>query len=142
MGRQNATDEMVDFEVPEPEAVVSEAVVETAAPAAPKKKDDLPEGWITPTALAKIVDLKPQQVYGYVKNGKGFPFKNHTDGRFIVALPAEGTEGHGDPATDGLAWILDRRARTEAKKAEKAAEVSTENSQPEVVSEPDFDIEG
>jgi hypothetical protein len=89
--------------------------------AAASKKDPLPEGWETPTAFAhRLSDVlegydkttnpfKPQMVYGYVKNGKDFPQKNHTDGRFIVEI---------EPA---LAWI---QVRVEKRKEREAAKVA------------------
>ncbi len=80
------------------------------------KKDPLPDGYMTPTQLANELEMRPQQVYGYIKNGKEFPFENHTDGRFIVPV------GSGDVETDARAWILDRREKTAARKAAKAAE--------------------
>jgi hypothetical protein len=93
---------------------------------AASKKDPLPEGWETPTAFAhRLTDqlegyskenpFKPQMVYGYVKNGKDFPQKNHTDGRFIVEI---------EPA---LAWIqvrVEKRAEREAAKAKAAEEAA------------------
>lgn len=54
------------------------------------KKEPLPSGWLTPTGLAKVlsekegVEIRPQRIYGYVKSGKNFPHKLHTDGRVIV----------------------------------------------------------
>lgn len=54
------------------------------------KKDPLPKGWLTPTGLAKVLseregtEIRPQRIYGYVKSGKEFPHKAHTDGRVIV----------------------------------------------------------
>jgi len=97
---------------------------ETEAPAkASRKKDEIPEGWETPTAFAhrlteelegysKENPFKPQMVYGYCKNGKDFPTKMHTDGRYLVEI---------EPA---LAWVNERaqkRAERAAKKAEADA---------------------
>ena len=84
------------------------------------KKDPVPEGWETPTAFAhrlteqldgysKENPYKPQMVYGYVKNGKDFPQKQHSDGRFIVEI---------EPA---LAWINERVEKRAAREAAKAA---------------------
>mgnify|MGYP001271131685 CR=1 FL=1 len=67
-------------------ATNGKAKAEVKAP----KKDDLPGGWLTPTGLAKVLseltksEIRPQRVYGYVKSGKEFPHKLHTDGRVIV----------------------------------------------------------
>lgn len=55
-----------------------------------EKKDPLPGGWLTPTGLSKVlseregIEIRPQRIYGYVKSGKNFPHKSHTDGRVIV----------------------------------------------------------
>ena len=63
---------------------------EKKVPAKTSKKDDLPSGWLTPTGLAKKLselsgtEVRPQRIYGYVKSGKEFPHKQHTDGRVIV----------------------------------------------------------
>jgi hypothetical protein len=99
------------------EATADTPAKETAA----KKKDPVPEGWETPTAFAHRLTeesnpFKPQMVYGYVKNGKDFPQKTHTDGRFIVEI---------EPA---LAWInerVEKRKAREAAKAAKEAEAET-----------------
>lgn len=73
------------------------------------KKDLLPKGWLTPTGLAKVlsklegIEIRPQRIYGYVKSGKNFPHKLHTDGRVIV-----------DEAK-AIAWFKELKARkTEA----------------------------
>jgi hypothetical protein len=74
-----------------------------AAPAAvavaTRKKDDLPEGFVTPVGLANHInatngtkgtpnELKPQIVYGWIKNNKDMKalVSTHTDGRNIVNL--------------------------------------------------------
>jgi hypothetical protein len=119
---EEATD--VDLDIPEPEAAAEPTATEGETKAEEKAKStkhDLPENWLTPTGLSKIVELKPQQVYGYVKNGKDFPSKIHTDGRTIVPVPAESAEGYGVPETDARAWILSRRTKTAEQKAAKAA---------------------
>lgn len=103
---------------PQPEAAAPAAAApEAAAAKTPaKKKDPLPDGWVTPTALAKLFtpELRPQVVYGYQKNGKDFPFKHHTDGRVIV------------PVDDAKKWIEDRLAKSAERKAAKAAKEATD----------------
>jgi hypothetical protein len=118
----------VEFETEEPTAEA-----ETAAEGTEKANDQnakqsnkhpLPEGWETPTAFAhRLSDtleghsresnpFRPQMVYGYVKNGKEFPSKLHTDGRVIVNIE------------EALAWVkvrVDKRAEREAAKAAAAA---------------------
>ena len=75
------------------------------------KKDPLPKGWLTPTGLAKVlsklegVEIRPQRIYGYVKSGKEFPHKKHTDGRVIV-----------DEAK-AIAWFKDLKGRKADKEA-------------------------
>lgn len=92
-----------------------------------KKKDPLPEGWTTPAQMIHVLkergicDIKPQQMFGFVKNGKDFP-KNedgshyfHTDGRYIV--PVEET-------ADWVIQHLQKREERAAKRAQKEAEES------------------
>jgi hypothetical protein len=138
-GRSNEEQEEIvveDVEVPEATAADTTEAGETAKADKPaSKKDPLPDGWLTPTGLSHIVELKPQMVYGYVKNGKDFPSKLHTDGRVIVPVPAEGAEGYGEDATDARAWILNRRAKTEANKAAKAEKDAAAAAQAEATPE-------
>jgi hypothetical protein len=115
----------VDLDITEePEAAAAETEATKANDQNTKKsnKDPLPDGWETPTAFAhRLTDeldeynkesnpFRPQQVYGYVKNGKEFPSKNHTDGRVIVEI---------EPA---LAWVAERVEKRKERAAKKAAE--------------------
>tara|TARA_Y100001951_G_C11288013_1_gene270106 strand:+ start:1180 stop:1476 length:297 start_codon:yes stop_codon:yes gene_type:complete len=90
---------------------MSDTATNTKPEAKAPKKDDLPSGWLTPTGLAKKLsevtgtEIRPQRIYGYVKSGKEFPHKLHTDGRVIV-----------DEAK-ALRWFQDLMSR----KAESAA---------------------
>jgi cell division septation protein DedD len=102
-------DEAAVAETPEGETPAA-----SATPAA-SKKDPVPDGFMTPTALANELGLRPQIVYGYIRNGKNFPQKQHTDGRFIVPV------GSGNEADDARAWIKNRREATAKRKAEAAA---------------------
>lgn len=76
---------------------------------AASKKDPLPDGWLTPSGFAKQLsestgtDVRPQRIYGYVKSGKDFPFKNHTDGRVILDV------------AKAIKWFNDLQARKTAK---------------------------
>jgi hypothetical protein len=96
------------------------------APAAAKaekvsKKAPKPEGWVSPVEFAKELakalgqDVRPQVIYGYIKNNKGFGqdpaiTSSNTDGHVMVNLQA------------GLAYLLDAKAkRAEAKSAKAAA---------------------
>jgi hypothetical protein len=79
------------------------------------KKDPVPEGWETPVAFAKRIsakigsDFRPQMVYGFIKNSKNFPFKQNTDGHFIVEI---------EPA---LTWFDEKETRKAQRAADKAA---------------------
>lgn len=104
----------------------------------------VPEGWLTPVGLRnhlfdeRIVNVTPQSVYGMVKNGKNFPYKLHTDGRYIVPVTDETAKGetyededgkpasnlvHGPSEVGAVTWVIknfERRAEREAKKAAEA----------------------
>lgn len=154
-GRNTETEEpTAEDVVPEPTPADASEPAEKANDqnTATSKKDPLPAGWSTPTGLSKLVELKPQQCYGYVKNGKEFPSAIHTDGRTIVPTPEEEVPEGGfdtvdeitperdNPLADARAWILDRRAKTAqakaAKAAKEAAEAAAAEAKPEVESEP------
>jgi hypothetical protein len=124
MARKNKTQEetqmtdVEEFELEDEPAAAEES--ETAPAKQTRKKDELPEGWETPTAFAhrlteeldgysKENPFKPQQVYGYCKNGKDFPTKIHTDGRYLVEI---------EP---GLEWVKERAAKRAERAAAKAA---------------------
>jgi hypothetical protein len=126
---------MSDTETTE-EAAPAEAEVKKS------KKHDLPEGWVTPSGLVhvlkerNIVEMAPQQVYGYCYHGKDFPTKNHTDGRYIV--PVDDEAAAADPDVPGeigaVSWIqnqLKRAAERKAAKAAKAQAAAAEATQPE-----------
>lgn len=143
MARRNKTqeNEMSDMEI-EVEAdveVEAEEAEETEATPKVKKKHDLPDGWVTPTGLTHVLkergiaELAPQQMYGYVKSGKDFPFDNHTDGRFIVPIEA------------GVEWVVARLAAAAERKAAREAKAAAKAEgadQPEVGGEdtPDVDV--
>lgn len=113
-------------------------------------KDTLPDGWTTPTGLVnllrerRIVDLKPQAMYGWVKNGKGFPWKFHTDGRYIVPIEDEAAAGHtfntGEKAftqsepKGGLTWVREqlekRKEREQARVKAAADQAAQEDAEP------------
>lgn len=79
------------------------------------KKDALPNGWLTPSGFAKVLSeqegemIRPQRIYGYVKNGRDFPHKKHSDGRVIL------------DSQKAIAWFealkVRKAAAAEAKKA-------------------------
>lgn len=113
-----------------PEATEGEGEGETTEPAkandnntTKSKKHDVPAGWLSAVdfgkhwtkvlqergELAADEVIRPQYIYGYIRNTKGFPFKNHTDQRFIV------------PVEDATKFLLERRTANANKKAEKAA---------------------
>jgi hypothetical protein len=133
---------------------------------AKRSKDPLPEGWVTPTQLVKIlrderiVNLRPQAAFGLVKNGKNFPFVNHSDGRYIVPLE-DGkpynvqvvNEETGEKTIEervfevgARTWItrhFEAKAKRDAERAAKAAS-STETPQAVVdgASQPEVGGEG
>lgn len=112
------SDVYIDLDLDDEETVSDDPVTEEK----PKsKKAPVPDGFMKPTALANELGMRPQQVYGYIRNGAGFPHSTNSDGSFIVPV------GSGDPETDARAWILDRRAKTQARReaaAAKAAEAA------------------
>jgi hypothetical protein len=120
----------LDLDVqPDPEPAVAPAAGgEASAPAAQatkSKKDPLPEGWVTPTMLANELGIRPQIVYGYVRNGSGFPSKNHTDSRFIVHR------------AQALQWLQEKDKRKAERAAKQQAQLSAaaaaaQQSTPEV----------
>jgi hypothetical protein len=92
----------------------------STAEAKPKtKKDPVPEGFEPPVAFTKRmndefkdelggVEMKPQVMYGYLKQSSDFPKRQNTDGRWLVDIEA------------GRTWfrnLLSRRAERAAKKA-------------------------
>lgn len=115
----------VDFEVEDENEelveVAEEAKAEAVLETKPKsKKDPLPEGYITPVQLAKVLselwgeDVRPQSIYGYIRNAKSFPFGNNTDGRFMV------------PQDEAVAWCEERRVARVRRAEEKAAAAEAE----------------
>lgn len=98
------------------------ATSEAAATAKPAKqtKDPKPEGFVSPVEFAKQYsaqighEVRPQMIYGYIKNNKGFGgdpniVKVNTDGHQMVNTKA------------GLAFLADRDAKSVAAKQAKAA---------------------
>lgn len=83
------------------------------------KKAALPDGWITPVSFAHALSardgaiIRPQIIYGYIKNSKDFPHDKNTDGRVIV---------HSDRSFEFVDGLRGRKAEREAAKAAKAAE--------------------
>jgi hypothetical protein len=128
-----------DVETPaETEEVVETSPEATAdAPAKAKKepaRGDLPEGYVTPVGLAKVIserglqkdregnvvtDVKPQMVYSYLKNAPEadkFPVEQVTD--------SLGKERQAVSIEAGVAWWERKNERTELRKknaAEKQA---------------------
>ena len=95
------------------------ATAETAKPAK-QTKDPKPEGFVSPVEFAKLYsaqigrEVRPQMIYGYIKNNKGFGgdpniVQVNTDGHQMVNTKA------------GLAFLADRDAKASAAKQAKAA---------------------
>jgi hypothetical protein len=102
------------------EAVEATESSEASTEAKPKtKKDPVPDGFEPPVAFTKRmndefkdklggVEMKPQVMYGYLKQSSDFPKRQNTDGRWLVDIVA------------GREWfsnLLTRRAERAAKKA-------------------------
>jgi len=124
MARKSADSELEyedDFELDEEDENETEAEEEATpkakAKAAPKrKKIELPETHVTPVGFTKVlkeargVEVRPQVIYGHVKNSKTFPSGHHVDGRVII------------PIDEGLNWWDEKEARLSAKAASKSEE--------------------
>lgn len=100
------------------------------------KKQPLPEGHITPTALAHVLterwrglehngqpmlganeEVRPQIIYGYVKNGSGFPHSVAPDGRRMVN------------EAEAIEWCDERRKKYLDRLAAKAKEETEAKSE-------------
>ena len=121
-----------------------------AAPA--KKREELPEGFVTPIGLCKAIneqglytgegELKPQAVYSYIRNApKAHPFPEGQklgDGRVVYSLE-EGltwwTEKNERAATrkQNAAEKAEKQAAAKAKKSEDASSEASDESTGEVV---------
>jgi hypothetical protein len=108
------------------EATAEETPTAEAAKPAKKTKAPVPEGWETPVQFAKRistqegVEVRPQIVYGYVKNNKEFPHDKNSDGAVIVHIEK------------ALAWyegLKTRRAERAAKKAAAPATPATTDAE-------------
>jgi hypothetical protein len=121
--------DLTEFENQTIQATPQEAVEATNADASgdtvateakPKtKKDPVPEGFEPPVAFTKRmndefkdelggVEMKPQVMYGYLKQSSDFPKHQNTDGHWLVNIE------------EGRTWfrnLLSRRAERAAKKA-------------------------
>ncbi len=152
-------DDAVDFGVDVPdEAVGGSPEPQAEAVAEKPKKPPLTQGYCTPTALTNRLnkrfgdpesgeyntewkELKPQQMYGWVKNGKDFPVgeegKHTADGRYQV------------PIEEAEVWVLAQLEKQVTRKAAKAikdqaaaeAALAAANAVPEVEADsPDVNV--
>ena len=137
-----------------PEA--KEKVKKEKAPA----RGDLPEGYVTPVELAKVLterkmhtnrqgevaEVKPQMVYSYIRNApkdNAFPIETVTD--------SNGKERQAVKLEAGIEWWTAKNERTaarkanaankEAKKAERAAKKAAEAEAEEEVEDDDEELE-
>ena len=92
-------------------------------PPVKRQKHPVPEGFMTLVDFAKYIGrelipggddntVRPQIVYGFARNSTGanaFPWKQHTDGRFIVNVE------------EGKAWWIAKEGRKQEREAKKAA---------------------
>ena len=103
----------------------------TAEATAKTKKDPVPDGYETPVAFAKRLsaklgsDFRPQMVYGFIKNSKTFPWKQNTDGRYLVEIE------------EGLTWFDAKEERKAQRTAEKAAKEAAKASEAQAAMEAD-----
>ena len=127
---QNADVEVVEAEGTEVENTENEQVEAEA----PKKKGpargELPEGYVTPVGLAKVLgerglqqnrqgetlsEVRPQMVYSYIKNASEkdpFPLETVTD--------SIGKERQALKLDEGIAWWERKNERTAQRKANAA----------------------
>lgn len=133
--KDNADVEAVNEEV---EEIDSPEASEDKAPKAKAKKEpargDLPEGYVTPVGLAKILgekglqknregevltEVKPQMVYSYIKNAsKDDPFPIETIQDSI------GKDRQAVKVEAAIEWWERKNARTEERKANAAAKAA------------------
>jgi hypothetical protein len=122
------------------EATNADASGDTVATEAkPKtKKDPVPEGFEPPVAFTKRMneefanelggtEMKPQVMYGYLKQSSDFPKRQNTDGRWLVNIEK------------GRTWfrnLLSRRAERAAKKAAAPATNGEAAQEAETSAEP------
>jgi len=130
--RNDAVD--VDFDESEVEDVAVADETETVEKVAKPKKEpvrgDLPEGYVTPIGLAKVlterglhqnregetVEVRPQMVYSYIKNASKedpFPMETVTD--------SLGHDRQAFPLENGVAWWERKNERAAARKVSAAA---------------------
>jgi hypothetical protein len=115
-----------------PQEAVEATESSEATPAAEKaktKKDPVPEGFEPPVAFTKRmndefkdqlggVEMKPQVMYGYLKQNESFPKRQNTDGHWLVDI---------EKGREWFAALLQRRTERAAKKA--AAPAETQNGE-------------
>jgi hypothetical protein len=148
MARSNAAEVEV-VENDEVETVdATEAPKEPKAKAAPKR-GELPEGYVTPVQLAKVItekglhtdregghEVKPQMVYSYIKNSPKedpFPISTVTD--------SIGVERQALLEDEGVAWWERKNERVAARKAnaEQKATAKAERAAAKAVAEAEGD---
>lgn len=85
------------------------------------KKTPVPEGFMAPVEFAKHCtekfgeEVRPQVVYGYIRNGKEFPYEER-----------EGTPKFIVKVDDGEEWVRARMEKRKERAAKKAAEAEAE----------------
>jgi hypothetical protein len=117
----------VEPSTPQEAVEATEASTSTEKPKT--KKDPVPEGFEPPVAFTKRmndefkdqlggVEMKPQVMYGYLKQNDSFPKLQNTDGHWLVDI---------EKGREWFAALLTRRAERAAKKA--AAPAETQNGE-------------
>lgn len=126
---------MTDIDVDIPVDDDTEEETDTEAEEAKSKKKPLPDGCVTPTGLTNHLnekygsqegwqELKPQQMYGWHKNGKGFPRWTDEEGEEHGTNPADGR--YIVPLDEGETWVLNQIAAAKERKAKRAAKAKAE----------------
>jgi hypothetical protein len=132
MARRNTAEVDVPENETEEVATTTEGETTEKAPKAKKepKRGELPEGFVTPIGLAKVltekglhqnkdgetVEVKPQMVYSYINNASKedpFPLQTVTD--------SIGAERKVVNLDEGVAWWERKNARVAERKANAAA---------------------
>jgi hypothetical protein len=128
---------------------------EKKAPGVKRDFQPIPDGWMTPTQLrnhlfdTRVVNTSSQAVYGMVKNGSKFPYKTHTDGRYIVPVEDETAQAAGDELANGPSeigaktWVINafqKRAERNAEKEAAAAKAAEGQSESEDATDAPADV--
>ena len=99
----------------------AKAATETEAAEKKSKKAPKPDGYVSPVEYAKHRSellgklVRPQTIYSYIRNTKGFPFETNTDGRYMINVKVADE------------WFEERAKAKEARAKAKEAEAEAES---------------